>query len=137
VTDEAGRSGRPGEDDEVKRMAGSWEGPSGEPGSGGMSAEVRPLSNDQWGFESSCFVCEPRNVGGLRIPFNHVTDDDDERVTASFALDELITSGVAEVQGHRIAPAVRRAVERSSSRLLRGCESPIDPIEVPYRRSEW
>lgn len=68
-----------------------WRGRGKGPAASGvpvfMTAEARPLSNDQWGFESSCFVCEPRNVGGLRIPFSYVIDDDGERVTASFALD--------------------------------------------------
>lgn len=64
-----------------------------------MTAEVRPLSNDQWGFESSCFVCEPRNVGGLRIPFSHVIDDGVERVTASFALDEQFSGAPNYVHG--------------------------------------
>lgn len=64
-----------------------------------MTAEVRPLSNDQWGFESTCFVCEPRNVGGLRIPFSHVIDDDEERVTASFSLDEQFSGAPSYVHG--------------------------------------
>ncbi len=32
------------------------------------------LHNDDWGFESNCFVCEQRNERGLRIPFFHDTD---------------------------------------------------------------
>jgi acyl-coenzyme A thioesterase PaaI-like protein len=64
-----------------------------------MTADVRPLSNDQWGFESSCFVCEQRNVGGLRIPFSHVTDDDGQRVTASFTLDEQFSGAPNYVHG--------------------------------------
>lgn len=63
-------------------------------------ARPEPASQTQWGFESSCFVCEPRNVGGLRIPFSHVTDDDDdERVTASFALDERFSGAPSYVHG--------------------------------------
>ena len=62
-----------------------------------MTAEVRPLSNDLWGFESSCFVCEPRNGAGLRIPFSHVVDD--ERVTATFTLDERFSGAPAYVHG--------------------------------------
>ena len=32
------------------------------------------LHNDDWGYESNCFVCEPRNELGLRLPFFHDTD---------------------------------------------------------------
>lgn len=44
----------------------------------------RPLTNAAWGFESNCFVCEPDNPHGLRIPFFH--DDDAGVVTARFRL---------------------------------------------------
>ena len=42
------------------------------------------LTNDRWGYESNCFVCEPANAAGLRIPF-YLNDDEDE-VTADFTL---------------------------------------------------
>ncbi|MEM8902117.1 MAG: PaaI family thioesterase [Actinomycetota bacterium] len=29
------------------------------------------LHNDDWGYETNCFVCEQRNERGLRIPFFH------------------------------------------------------------------
>jgi uncharacterized protein (TIGR00369 family) len=45
---------------------------------------VRPLTNAEWGFESSCYVCEPTNPLGLRIPFFH--DEESELVTAEFRL---------------------------------------------------
>ena len=32
------------------------------------------LHNDDWGYETNCFVCEPRNERGLRIPFFHDTE---------------------------------------------------------------
>ena len=35
-----------------------------------------PLTNDRWGYESNCFVCEARNASGLQIPF-HLEDADD------------------------------------------------------------
>ena len=44
----------------------------------------RPLTNASWGFESNCFVCEPGNPHGLRIPFFH--DDEAGVVTADFRL---------------------------------------------------
>jgi len=43
-----------------------------------------PLTNDRWGYESSCFVCEASNQHGLQIPFQ--LDDDGETVSASFTL---------------------------------------------------
>jgi uncharacterized protein (TIGR00369 family) len=45
---------------------------------------LHPLTNAAWGFESSCYVCEPGNPHGLRIPFFH--DDDEDRVVADFRL---------------------------------------------------
>ena len=35
---------------------------------------VIAIHNEDWGFESNCFVCEPKNAHGLRIPFFHDTD---------------------------------------------------------------
>ena len=43
-----------------------------------------PLTNDRWGYESNCFVCEARNASGLQIPF-HLEDADDV-VFAEFTL---------------------------------------------------
>jgi uncharacterized protein (TIGR00369 family) len=45
---------------------------------------LRPLTNAAWGFESNCFVCEPSNPLGLRIPFFH--DDEAALVSAEFRL---------------------------------------------------
>ena len=45
---------------------------------------LHPLTNQSWGFESNCFVCEPANPQGLRIPFFH--DDEAGVVTAEFRL---------------------------------------------------
>ncbi len=45
---------------------------------------VRLLENAAWGFESNCFVCEPANARGLRIPFAY--DDESQLVTAEFTL---------------------------------------------------
>ena len=35
---------------------------------------VIAIHNEDWGFETNCFVCEPKNARGLRIPFFHDTD---------------------------------------------------------------
>ena len=45
---------------------------------------VHRLHNDDWGVETNCFVCEPTNDRGLRIPFWH--DDERDVVTAEFEL---------------------------------------------------
>ena len=45
---------------------------------------LKPLTNTGWGFETSCFVCEPSNPLGLRVPFFH--DDEAGLVTAEFRL---------------------------------------------------
>lgn len=42
------------------------------------------LSNDRWGYESNCFVCEQSNDSGLQIPF--YLSDDEKNVTADFRL---------------------------------------------------
>src|SRR4051794_38270197 len=56
-----------------------------------------PLRNEAWGFDSNCFVCEPRNAHGLRIPFAH--DDHDEVVRASFNLDDTFSGAPTYVHG--------------------------------------
>jgi len=35
---------------------------------------IEPLTNDLWGFETNCFVCEQRNERGLQVPFAHDTE---------------------------------------------------------------
>jgi uncharacterized protein (TIGR00369 family) len=59
--------------------------------------QLVPLTNDGWGFESSCFVCEPRNTAGLAIPFHH--DVAEKRVVAEFALDEQFSGAPSYVHG--------------------------------------
>ena len=56
-----------------------------------------PLSNDVWGFESNCFVCEPRNTAGLGIPFHH--DTLASTVLAEFSLDERFSGAPKYVHG--------------------------------------
>jgi uncharacterized protein (TIGR00369 family) len=58
---------------------------------------VQALTNDQWGFESNCFVCERRNDAGLRIPFFH--DEDSGTVTATFTLDDRFSGAPSYVHG--------------------------------------
>jgi acyl-coenzyme A thioesterase PaaI-like protein len=54
------------------------------------------LSNDSWGFATNCFVCEPENEFGLRIPFFH--DNERDAVVADFTLDNRFSG--APTWGH-------------------------------------
>src|SRR5699024_8543549 len=87
---------------------GSCGGAHGPPGAGSTGpppewppasrgAHVQALTNDQWGFESNCFVCEARNDAGLRIPFFH--DEDTGTVTATFTLDDRFSGAPSYVHG--------------------------------------
>ncbi len=57
----------------------------------------RLLTNETWGFESNCFVCEPSNASGLRIPFFH--DDESNSVVADFTLDVSFSGAPSYVHG--------------------------------------
>ncbi|MEM7287757.1 MAG: PaaI family thioesterase [Actinomycetota bacterium] len=56
-----------------------------------------PLTNDRWGYESNCYVCEQSNAGGMRVPFQ--LEDDAETVTAAFTLDRTYSGAPALVHG--------------------------------------
>jgi uncharacterized protein (TIGR00369 family) len=58
---------------------------------------LEALTNERWGFESNCFVCEPRNDAGLRIPFFH--DPATETVTATFTLDDRFSGAPSYLHG--------------------------------------
>jgi uncharacterized protein (TIGR00369 family) len=58
---------------------------------------IHRLENARWGFESNCFVCEPRNAAGLRIPFEH--DDEARVVRAGFTLDDRFSGAPTYVHG--------------------------------------
>ncbi len=58
---------------------------------------VRRLTNEQWGFSSKCFVCEPTNGAGLQIPFFHDTERD--VVTAEFELSDAFSGTPSYVHG--------------------------------------
>jgi uncharacterized protein (TIGR00369 family) len=55
------------------------------------------LHNEDWGFESNCFVCEPQNQHGLRIPFFH--DTDRSLVVAEFELADAFSGAPTLVHG--------------------------------------
>ena len=56
-----------------------------------------PLVNENWGFESNCFVCETKNPDGLGIPFHH--DVEGERVVAEFNLGNEFSGAPSYVHG--------------------------------------
>jgi uncharacterized protein (TIGR00369 family) len=58
---------------------------------------VRRLHNSEWGFDSNCFVCEPLNQAGLRIPFDH--DEARGCVVAEFTLDDAFSGAPKFVHG--------------------------------------
>lgn len=55
------------------------------------------LENSSWGFASTCFVCEPSNQGGLRIPFFH--DEERSVVFADYTLDETFSGAPSYAHG--------------------------------------
>lgn len=55
------------------------------------------LTNEQWGFSSNCFVCEPKNELGLQIPFFH--DDERNLVTAAFELSNAFSGAPTYIHG--------------------------------------
>lgn len=55
------------------------------------------LHNDDWGYETNCFVCEPRNERGLQIPFFH--DDETDVVVAELRLDQAFSGAPTLIHG--------------------------------------
>ena len=55
------------------------------------------LHNDDWGFETNCFVCEPTNERGLQLAFFH--DDERDTVTADFELTDEFSGAPTLVHG--------------------------------------
>lgn len=58
---------------------------------------IHRLHNRDWGVETNCFVCEPSNASGLRIPFLH--DDERQVVTADFELSSDFSGAPTLVHG--------------------------------------
>lgn len=66
------------------------------------------LHNDDFGYESNCFVCEPANDRGLQIPFFH----DTERgvVTSEFSLSNDFSGAPTMVHGGVILAVLDEAM---------------------------
>jgi acyl-coenzyme A thioesterase PaaI-like protein len=55
------------------------------------------LHNDDWGYETNCFVCEPANADGMQIPFFH--DTERAVVTADFTLGASFSGAPTLIHG--------------------------------------
>ena len=73
-----------------------------------MSEALQQLSNEQWGFETNCFVCEPTNKSGLRIPFFH--DVANHEVVADFTFDTGFSGAPRYVHGGVITSVLDEAM---------------------------
>ena len=69
---------------------------------------VHKLRNARWGFETNCFVCEPKNGQGLRIPFFH--DTDAGLVFAEFELGRDFSGAPSLVHGGLILAVLDEAM---------------------------
>jgi acyl-coenzyme A thioesterase PaaI-like protein len=58
---------------------------------------LQRLHNETWGFDSNCFVCEPRNHMGLQLPFLH--DDERHLVVTEFTLGADYSGAPSLVHG--------------------------------------
>ena len=101
---------------------------------------LRALDSLSFGFQTDCFVCNPANPRGLRIPFFH--DDEAGLITAEFTLGPEFTGAPRFVHGGVvltlldeamawavIAIAERFGVVRNSSASFR---RPV-LVDQPYR----
>lgn len=62
-----------------------------------LTMTLHRLHNEDWGFETNCFVCEPTNQAGLQIPFFH--DDERSVVAAEFELSAIYSGAPTLVHG--------------------------------------
>lgn len=64
---------------------------------GSASVGTVRLHDEDWGFETNCFVCEPQNQHSLRIPFVH--DTERSLVVAEFELGDVFSGAPTLVPG--------------------------------------
>ena len=98
------------------------------------------LDNLSWGFASKCFVCEPSNDAGLRIPFFH--DEEAGMVCAESTLDERFSGAPSYVHGGMTLAILDEAmawatiaVSKSFALTHRTTTTFVRPVKVdrPYR----
>lgn len=58
---------------------------------------LRRLHNEDWGFDSSCFVCEPKNDRGLALAFHH--DSETDVVRCELTLGNEFSGAASYVHG--------------------------------------
>ena len=58
---------------------------------------VIAIHNEDWGFDSNCFVCEPSNARGLGIRYSH--DEEGETVVSEFTLGKEFSGVPRYVHG--------------------------------------
>ncbi len=91
----------------------------------------RRLHNEDWGFDSNCFVCEPRNDGGLQIPFHH--DLERDLVAATFTLGDRFSGAPSYVHGGVTLAVLDEAVawatigEAQAMHATGTAAAPLDP----------
>lgn len=73
-----------------------------------MEHTLKRLTNEAWGFETNCFVCEPKNASGLRIPF--FLNEIGREVTADFTLDDRFSGAPKYVHGGLLAAVLDEAM---------------------------
>lgn len=89
------------------------------------------LTNERWGFSSNCFVCEPTNEHGLRIPF--FLDDEREVVTAEFELDNAFSGAPSYLHGG-IAHTVLDEVQAWATIAISGKFAVTTKTTVEFRK---
>lgn len=89
------------------------------------------LTNERWGFSSNCFVCEPTNEHGLRIPFFH--DDERNVVTAEFELDNAFSGAPSYLHGG-IAQTVLDEVQAWATIAVSGKFAVTTKTTVEFRK---
>lgn len=77
---------------------------------------LRPLVNN-FGFASNCFICEPHNPEGLRIPF--FLDEEKHQVMATVTFGENHSGAPALVHGGLLAALCDEAVAWAAIALAR------------------
>lgn len=69
---------------------------------------LHALDDMSFSFATGCFVCDPKNGKGLRIPFFH--DDEAHTVTAEFTLDEDFSGAPRFVHGGLVVTLLDEAM---------------------------
>ncbi|HUQ62450.1 MAG TPA: PaaI family thioesterase [Acidimicrobiales bacterium] len=69
---------------------------------------VHALDDMSFAFATGCFVCDPKNDKGLRIPFFH--DDEAHLISADFTLDQAFSGAPRFVHGGLVVTLLDEAM---------------------------